>query len=134
MPKKDKQPDNSAELQGISWFYVKHGSAQRTLFNADCWAGTLLDAVKSRCGVEKGAICDLQDGESGTLAGLPKLEPRADASAVLRPTKDYVLVKPIYSTEGPNEGAVTGIETLYEPPEGENLPPPPPAPDAKKKK
>lgn len=129
-----KKVVEEVDTTGISWFYVKHGEAQRTLFNSDCWAATLLQTVKEVAGVASDMLCDLQDSETGLLLGLPTLGVRVDATTVIKPMKAYILVAPQLGTEGPNVGAVVGIETLYTPPEGEKLPPPPPAPDAKPKK
>ncbi|KAG8466245.1 hypothetical protein KFE25_002001 [Diacronema lutheri] len=126
--------DANTDLAGVTWFYVKHGEAQKTLFNSDCWALTLMDTVKEVAAVAPDKVCDLQDGETGTLLGIPTQEARLNAATLVKPTRSYVLVAPQYATDGPTAGAVIGIETLYTPPAGENLPPPPPAPDAKKKK
>jgi hypothetical protein len=135
MGKKEKAgADESPDAAGISWLYVKHGAAQKTLFNASCGVATLLDTLKEAAAVAPDAVIDLQDAETGLLLNMPKQDARADAAALIRPTKAYVLVKPQYAADGPNAGAVVGIETLYQPPEGEELPPSPPPPDAKKKK
>jgi hypothetical protein len=116
---------------GIHWFYVKHGAAQKTLFNSNCWVATLMDMIKEAAAVAPDSVCDLQDAETGALLGMNKQEPRTEAHTLIRPTKSYVLVKPLTSDDNP--GVVTSVETLYTPPEGEALPPAPAAPTAKKK-
>lgn len=130
MPPKATKEDVAPPV-GIHWFYVKHGEAQKTLFNSNCWVATLMDMIKESAAVAPDAVCDLQDAETGALLGLNAQKPRVEAIALIRPTKAYILVKPIMSEETP--GVVSRIETLYRPPEGEALPPPPAAPAAKKK-
>lgn len=130
MPPKAAKEEPTAPV-GVHWFYVKHGEAQKTLFNSNCWVATLMDTIKESAAVAPDAVCDLQDGETGALLGMNAQKPRVEATTLIRPTKAYVLVKPLMSDDNP--GVVTGIETLYTPPEGEALPPAPAAPAAKKK-
>mmetsp|Transcript_5597 Transcript_5597/g.14627 ORF Transcript_5597/g.14627 Transcript_5597/m.14627 type:complete len:134 (-) Transcript_5597:171-572(-) len=131
MPPKGKDKGADEATAGVTWFYVKHGAAQKSLFNADCWAFTLLDQVKETAAQAPDAVCDLQDGETGALLGLPEVDPRASASALVKAAGVYILVRPLYAADGPP--AVTGMETLYTPPEGEALPPAPKLDDGKKK-
>lgn len=126
-PKKDAKPEEqAAATAGSACFYVKHGEARQTLFNSDCWASTLLDTIREVAGCDPDTACDLQDGETGAVLGLAKLDVRASARPLITPARAYVLVVPQYATEGPEEGLVVGVEALYTPPEGESLPPPPP--------
>lgn len=118
MPKAAAPPPPDPALEGVTWFQLKHGAQQLTLFNSNCWVGTLMDQIKQTCGVVGGdVVCDLQD-QSGALLDFHQAEPRLYATEKVRPAATYILVKVIAPADGPMT-----IEHLYEPAEDEGLPP-----------
>lgn len=116
----------AVKLPDPTWFWVKYGAEQQELFNADCWAIVLHDAIKERCGHKHiPEVIDLQR-EDGSRVDLYMIGKESALDAITS-KGTYTLVKLIPSEE---EGGEPTVESLYEPPEGAEAP----AADAKGKK
>ena len=109
------QPPALAPPQaGPWWFTVKYGEDQQALFNMDCWACTLIDHVKDKCGYQKlPEKVDLQK-EGGGMMDMPSIPKQTTAKGTLEPKATYFLCKLVV----PEEGGAATPEMLWTPPEG----------------
>ena len=115
-----------AEESPPHWFSVKYGEGETALFNANCWSVVLLDYMKERCKyetLEEPVDLQREDGSPVNLIELGKTM----ATEALQPRGTYILCKVNTSEEG-----VTSLESLWTPPEGQEVPVPAAAAGKKK--
>eukprot|EP00908_Phaeocystis_cordata_P009268 Transcript_20019.p3 GENE.Transcript_20019~~Transcript_20019.p3 ORF type:complete len:129 (-),score=66.13 Transcript_20019:278-664(-) len=118
-PKKDA-PTGGEEPEGPWWFSVKYGEDMTQLFNMDCWACTLVNHIKDKCGYEKiPEPVDLQK-EGGGMVELHTAG-RTSAKDMLEPKATYILCKMAVPEDAP-EGTAPAPEMLWTPPEGYEAP------------